>query len=155
MGCFQYKRMTRMTYQSCTINKLKHLYILHSFTSQNNFKAKPHFVFHCFTKKQTQWDFIFTPGTNLLRKFRKFQGFLVSQTTESQFTSRPWRFDSQAALAGGNLGVCNFRVGLGGSKKNGRLEWKYVKITSVKQSPTCTVVLVGFALVLFLNPLKG
>ena len=47
MGCLQYKRMTRMTYQSCTINNLKHLYILHSFTSQNNFQAKPHIL--CFT----------------------------------------------------------------------------------------------------------
>lgn len=49
-----------------------YLYILHSFTSQNNLKVKPHFVFRCFTQK-TQWDFIFAPGTNLLRKFQKFQ----------------------------------------------------------------------------------
>ena len=69
MECLQYKRMP---YQSCTINNSKYLYILHSFTSQNNLKVKPHFVFRCFTQK-AQWDFIFAPGTNLLRKFQKFQ----------------------------------------------------------------------------------
>lgn len=112
-GCLQYKRMTC---QSCTINNSKYLYILHSFTSRNKFKVKPHFVFHCFRQKNTMRLHLHTRHES----FRKFQKFQVP------WSPRPRNPSSRHVLGDSTREVWVFAIlGWGwGGIQNGRLEWK-------------------------------